>query len=120
MNKLQGYIDLPTAEGPKTMHFSMNFIFNLQEIVEEDVVTWLSKLDDLGDVDKAFATCQIIFSALAAYDMEEGNQIDYNVYKVRNWIFDALNDDPNTMTNILNTMTKSIENKMLGKKKANK
>ena len=45
---------------------------------------------------------------MAAYDLEEENEIDYNVFKVRNWLFDALQDNPNLAQDLIEEMTNAF------------
>ena len=109
VNKLRGYYEFPIGEGKtKTMHFSMNFVFLLQEIVEEDLNVWLKKLDKLDRIQQGLALSQLTFAGLAAYDQEEGNEIDYNVYKIRDWLFNALQEDENIAKELLVVMTACI------------
>ena len=116
VNKLRGYYEFPIGEGKtKTMHFSMNFVFLLQEIVEEDLNVWLKKLDKLDRIQQGLALSQLTFAGLAAYDQEEGNEIDYNVYKIRDWLFNALQEDENIAKELLVVMTAAFND--VGKKK---
>ena len=108
-NKLRGYYEFPIGEGKtKTMHFSMNFVCLLQQIVEEDLTVWVAKLDKLDHIQQGLALSQLVFSGLAAYDQEEGNEIDYNVYKIRDWLYNALREDKNLAIDLLKVMTDSF------------
>ena len=119
-NKYKGYFDFPVGEGEtKKMHFSMNFVFLLQDITEKDLTTWLTDLEKASETDQGFGLCQIVFAALAAYDLEEENEVDYNVYKVRNWVFNALMEDPDLPQALMKAMTDALGGS-LGKMKAKK
>lgn len=108
-NKYRGYYDFPIGDGEtKKMHFSMNFIFLLQDISGKNLTDWLTELQDADETAQSFALCQMVFAGLAAYDLEEENEIDYNVYKVRNWLFEALVDDQDIATELMDVMSKSL------------
>jgi hypothetical protein len=81
----RGYYTLSLGGKDRTMHFSMNF--------------WGSFCDILGisleQIGTAFANGisittlrTIIYSGLWAFDKEEGNEIDYNEFKVGAWLED--------------------------------
>jgi hypothetical protein len=50
----------------------------------------------------------LVYSGLLAYDQEEGNEIDYNIYKVGAWLDDM---KANELEKIVNAM---LESKILG------
>lgn len=118
MNKHRGYFKLPVSildsDGKiesayeKNMHFSVNFIANLQSITEQDLTTWLSGIEKGSADDQSFAICQIVFSALAAYDQEQGNEINYNVYQIRNWVTEAIIKDPEWTNKMMEVMVASL------------
>ena len=115
-NKLRGYLDLPTNDGNKTIHFSMNFVAVLQDLVEGDLTEILTKLPTLDSVKQSELLSQIAFSGLAAYALEEDLEIDYNLFKVRDWLFSALQDDPKYLETLIKTLSTSM-NPLVGKKK---
>ena len=86
MTKQRGYHKVKLGGKIRTLHFSMNFWANFTEAMGIG-------LDGLGEVFagnlslKAIRT--MIYSALLAYDQEEGNEIDYNEFKVGVWIEDV-------------------------------
>lgn len=82
---MKNYI-LPTESGGKTLSFSMNFVFNLQELSGKDLITWGKELDQKSELEQGIALCDVAYAAMTAYDQEEGNKIDYNIYKVRKWV----------------------------------
>ena len=69
-------------------------------------------LDKLGEVFENGISIKkhsiINLFGLLAYDQEEGNEIDYNEFKVGAWLEDI---DAEELTNIVNAMT---ESKILG------
>ena len=106
--KQRGYLELTTDEGKKWMHLSMNFIFNLEEHTGEDLITWSKKLSEGTKVKQTLMICDIAYSGLMAFDQEEGNEIDYNIYKVRNWVVETMNQDSNFTKNIIDTLSNSL------------
>ena len=118
--KQRGYYELKTEDGSKWLHFSMNFIFNLQEVTGEDLSTWSARVSKTTDeMEQAVNICDMVFAAMAAYDQEEENPLDYNRYAVRNWVFDAINNDDKVATEIMEAFTASM-GKLNGKKKVAK
>lgn len=100
-NKQRGYYSLTIGGKQRTLHFSMNF--------------WAAFTDELnisiGEIDKVFSDSlnlnmlrALVYAGLLAYDQEEGNEIDYNIFKVGAWLDDITTDDFNAM---LNTLTES-------------
>lgn len=106
--KQQGYLQLPTEQGTKWMHFSMNFLVNLQELTEKDVSTWGRDMREQDPFKQGLSLCELMYASLAAFDQEEGNDIDYNIYKVTNWGLEAMNNDDKLAANILEAMTNSL------------
>ena len=100
-NKKRGYYSLVIGGKNRTLHFSMNF--------------WAAFTDELnisiGEIDKVFSDTlnlnmirALVYAGLLANDQEEGNEIDYNLYKVGAWLDDVNTDQFNDM---LNTLTES-------------
>ena len=113
-NTLRGYYDFPIGDNKtKTMHFSMNFVFILQDIVNKDLTKWLKEMEVMDDLAQGLAMSQLVFAGFAAYDLEEDNEVDYNVYKVRDWLFNAITQDNSLVEEIITVMTKSFS--QLGK-----
>ena len=80
-----GYYTLKVDGKDRTLHFSMNTWYNLKENTGKDLAEYGIILEKGEDIEKAFALAEIIFAAAKAYDQEEGNDIDYNIYKIRGW-----------------------------------
>jgi hypothetical protein len=100
-NKKRGYYSLMIGEKNRTLHFSMNF--------------WAAFTDELNisldQIDKVFSSSlnlntirALVYAGLLAYDQEEGNEIDYNIYKVGAWLDDINTEQFNEM---INTLTES-------------
>ena len=104
-NKKRGYYSLKIGGKIRTLHFSMNFWANFTDLLG-------ISLDGLGKVFEngisITAIRALIYSGLLAYDQEEGNEIDYNEYKVGFWLEDVNQDE---LIEIVNAMT---ESKILG------
>lgn len=104
-NKKRGYYTLKIGGKMRTMHFSMNFWSNFTEFLGVP-------LDKIGDVFTSGISIKaiigLVYSGLLAHDQEQGNDIDYNEFKVGIWLedFDAekLND----------VVTSMMESRILG------
>lgn len=84
-NKKRGYLDIQLGGKKRTLHFSMNFWV---EFTEQLGVS----LTDIGDVFSGGMSLSgiraLIYSALRANDLEQGNEVDYTLYSVGNWLED--------------------------------
>lgn len=115
MNKkqkqLRGYYDFPLPDGKtKTLHFSMNFIINLEDLTEMDLVRWSDEINKKKDnVTEQWNTMvDIVYAAMWADDQEKGNEPDYNIYTVRDWVWEAQRNDERVMKEIVETMEASL------------
>lgn len=104
-NKKRGYIDITVNGKKKTLHFSMNF---WAEFTEQMGIS----LQDIGKVFESGISLNglraLVYSAVLANDLEQGNDVDYNIYAVGTWLDDI---DAETINKIVETM---IESKILG------
>ena len=104
-NKHKGYIDINVGGKKRTLHFSMNF---WSEFTEQLNIS----LQDIGNVFENGISLKglraLIYSAILANDLENGNEIDYNIYSVGTWLDDL---EAETINEIVNTM---LESKILG------
>ncbi len=104
-NKHKGYIDIQVGGKKRTLHFSMNF---WSEFTEQLGVS----LQDIGHVFENGISLKglraLIYSAILANDQEQGNEIDYNIFKVGTWLDDL---EPDKINAIVETM---LESKILG------
>ena len=109
-NKERGYLQLETSEGKKWMHFSRTSLTKIQEISGEDTATFADRLGKENSTpEEQFDLMAILVHAgLVAYDLEEGNEIDYNKHKVANWVWDAAQEDENFGLNIVEAFMLSL------------
>lgn len=101
----RGYYTLKLGGKNRTMHFSMNFWANFTDQLG-------ISLDQIGSAFEKGITIStlraIIYSGLLAYDQEEGNEVDYNEFKVGFWLEDV---DASMLEDIVAAM---FESKILG------
>ena len=101
----RGYYTLKLGGKNRNMHFSMNFWANFTEILGVS-------LEDIGQVfNNGMSISKIrtlMYSGLLAYDQEEGNEIDYNEFKVGDWLEDM---PAEKLEDIINAM---LESRILG------
>ena len=104
-NKKRGYIDITVDGKKKTLHFSMNF---WAEFTEQMGVS----LQEIGSVFESGISLAglraLIYSATLANDLENNNEVDYNIYSVGTWLDDL---DAEKINEIVQTMS---ESKILG------
>lgn len=104
-NKKRGYYTQKLGGRKRTLHFSMNFWANFTD-------TMNIPLDKIGDVfEGGFSLSAIralVYSAILAHDQEEGNEIDYNEFKVGAWLEDL------TQADLENIIAAMMESKILG------
>lgn len=87
------------------MHFSMNFWASLTETLDVAI----EELDKVFTGKLQLSSIRaIIYCGLLAYDQEEGNEVDYNIYKVGSWLDDLPQDE------FQKIMTAMTETKILG------
>lgn len=100
-NKKRGYYTITLGGKERTLHFSMNFWANFTDLMG-------ISLDKLGEIFEGgisiSAIRALVYSAILAYDQEEGNEIDYNQFKVGAWLEDL---NAEQLTDIVNAMTQS-------------
>lgn len=104
-NKRRGYYTTKLGGRNVTLHFSMNFWANFTEIMNVP-------LDKIGDLFSGgfsiTAIRALVYSAMLAYDQEEGNEIDYNQFKVGAWLEDLGQEE---LENMISAM---MESRILG------
>lgn len=104
-NKKRGYIDITVQGKTRTLHFSMNF---WAEFTEQLGIS----LQDIGGVFQNGISLTglraLVYSAALANDLENNNDVDYNIYSAGTWLDDI---DAETINKIVETM---IESKILG------
>jgi len=104
-NKRRGYYTTKLGGRNITMHFSMNFWANFTEIMKVP-------LDQIGELFAGGVSISairaLVYSAMLAYDQEEGNTIEYNEFKVGAWLEDLNQDELEKM------MSAMMESRILG------
>lgn len=104
-NKKRGYHTLTIGGQKRTMHFSMNF----WSAFTDELNVPLDRIGEVFDGGISLSGIRaLVYAGLLAYDQEEGNDIDYNIYKVGAWL-DELKAEQ--LTEVVNAMT---ESKILG------
>ena len=100
-NKKRGYYTLKLGGKMRTMHFSMNFWSNFTDELNVSI-------DKIGDVFTDGITLStiraLIYSGLLAHDQEQGNEPDYNMYKVGMWLEDF---DSEKLNDVVDAMMQS-------------
>jgi len=100
-NKKRGYYTTNIGGQSRTMHFSMNFWAAFTEELN-------IPLDKIGQIFEGgisiSAIRALVYAGLLAYDQEEGNKIDYTVFKVGVWLEDL---EAEEIEKIVNSMTES-------------
>ena len=81
-----GYYRLKTDDSELMLHFSMNAWYDLKERTGMDIAEYSVALEKGTDFDKAISLSEIIFSAIKAYSLEENEEIDVTIYKIRGWL----------------------------------
>ena len=99
----KGYYTLKWGENSKTLHFSRLALGELKRTTGIGVVEWGNKLQTTEDVlDQVDILSELVYAGFLAYDKEEGNEIDYNVLKVGNWLWDAMVEDQKVVIELMN------------------
>jgi hypothetical protein len=104
-NKKRGYYTLKLGGKNRTMHFSMNFWANFTDLLDVS----LDQLGNLFTEGVSIKTIRaLVYSAILAHDQEEGNEVDYNEFKVGVWLEDFDADQINEVVNVM------MESRILG------
>jgi hypothetical protein len=104
-NKRRGYYATKLGGKKRILHFSMNFWANFTDILGIN----LDEIATVFDGGVKLSTIRtLIYSGLLAYDQEEGNEIDYNEFKVGSWLEDLNSDE---LDKIVSAM---MESRILG------
>jgi len=101
MNSKRGYVEVEIGGKLRTLHFSMNFWCHFTETLNIS----LNDLDEFFTKGINISTIRaLIYSGLIAYDQEKGNNPDYTVYDVGNWLEDF---NSKQLTKVMNTLSQS-------------
>lgn len=105
----RGYYTLKSGQ---KLHFSANAWFNLLEDTGMQADEFGKKLQAEFDKDEPDTLItlnlltDLVFAAAKAYDQEEGNEIKYTFFKVRDWVAQLTEEDS---AGLLQAMTGSTE-----------
>jgi hypothetical protein len=101
VNQKRGYCQLNIGGKNRTLHFSMNFWAAFEQ----------ASGFSISEIDKVFggglslsSMRALVYSGLLAYDQEKGNQVDYTIYSVGDWMEDVNQDQ---LTLIVETLMQS-------------
>ena len=106
----RGYFSIETDEGTKWAHFSRTFMGQLAEISDQDIVSVGKILEnpDADPGDQFDAITLLLHAGVRAYDLENDIEIDYNKYKVGNWLWDAMQEDADVAANLMKALMASL------------
>ena len=111
-NKNNGYYKLKTKDGDKWLHFSRLFISKIEEVSGKDIVEFghdLQLLDGSLDLTKQFdAITDLVMAGMLAYDEKNGNDVDYDLYKVGEWLYEATEKDDKVISNIFKALKQNL------------
>lgn len=101
VNQKRGYCQLNIGGKMRTLHFSMNFWAAFEQ----------ASGFSIAEIDKVFggglslsSMRALVYSGLLAYDQENGNEIDYTIYSVGDWMEDV---DQSALTLLVETLMQS-------------
>jgi hypothetical protein len=101
VNQKRGYCQLNIGGKIRTLHFSMNFWAAFEQ----------ASGFSISEIDKVFGNGlslssmrALVYSGLIAYDQENGNEIDYTIYSVGDWMEDV---DQSALTLLVETLMQS-------------
>ena len=101
VNQKRGYCQLNIGGKNRTLHFSMNFWAAFEQ----------ASGFSISEIDKVFGSGlslssmrALVYSGLLAFDQENGNEIDYTIYSVGDWMEDV---DQSALTLIVETLMQS-------------
>ena len=104
-NRKRGFYTVKLGGKNRTLHFSMNFWANFTDQMNLPI-------DKIGSVFEGgvsiTAIRALVYSALLANEQEQGNEIDFTIFKVGTWLDDL---DASELESIVEAMT---ESKILG------
>ena len=104
-NPQRGYYSLHIGGKERTLHFSMNFWVAFEQATGFGI----GQLSEVFAGGISLMTIRgIIYAGLLANDQEQGNEIDYTIYSVGEWLADI---EASEITNISEAMMSS---KILG------
>ena len=101
VNQKRGYCQLNIGGKVRTLHFSMNFWAAFEQASGYSI----SEIDKVFGSGLSLSSMRaLVYSGLLAYDQENGNEIDYTIYSVGDWMEDV---DQNALTLLVETLMQS-------------
>jgi len=101
VNQKRGYCQLNIGGKIRTLHFSMNFWAAFEQASGYSI----SEIDKVFGSGLSLSSMRaLVYSGLLAYDQENGNEIDYTIYSVGDWMEDV---DQSALTLIVETLMQS-------------
>ena len=113
-----GYYTLPNGQ---TMHFSINAWYNLEKDAGFTPQEYLKQFGEEASLAQPNEyvlldlLTDLVYASCKAYDQEEGNEIKYNRYKVRDMLIQLDGEQIADLNN--NMLTNSTIETSLGKRK---
>lgn len=107
--KERGYFKLETPEGVKWAHFSRTFITQLQKHTGKDLVTWGQELTEMeSEVAQFDALTDVLYAGMISFCLEEDLEQDFNLYKVGNWLWEAMNEGTDVADELFQTLQAAL------------
>ena len=104
-NRKRGYYSIKMGGKNRTLHFSMNFWANFTDELKVPI----EKIGEIFQSGISLSSIRaLIYSALLAFDQEEGNEPDYTIYKVGSWLDELPAEKIEDIVNVM------MESKILG------
>lgn len=101
VNQKRGYCQLNIGGKVRTLHFSMNFWAAFEQASGYSI----SEIDKVFGSGLSLSSMRaLVYSGLLAYDQENGNEIDYTIYSVGDWMEDV---DQSALTLLVETLMQS-------------
>jgi hypothetical protein len=101
VNQKRGYCQLNIGGKIRTLHFSMNFWAAFEQASGYSI----SEIDKVFGSGLSLSSMRaLVYSGLLAYDQENGNEIDYTIYSVGDWMEDV---DQSALTLLVETLMQS-------------
>jgi len=101
VNQKRGYCQLNIGGKIRTLHFSMNFWAAFEQASGYSI----SEIDKVFGSGLSLSSMRaLVYSGLLAYDQENGNEIDYTIYSVGDWMEDV---DHSALTLLVETLMQS-------------
>lgn len=104
-NRKRGYCQLNLGGLNRNLHFSMNFWVAFEDASGHKI----SEIDKVFSSGVSLSTMRaMVYAGLIAYDQENGNEIDYNIFQVGSWMEDMT---PDSLQLVVSTL---MESRILG------